>query len=186
MTRKHSGRNTYERNFEHAYDEHHKRVFAFILRSVGRKELAEDILQEVFLRLAERKDLLDRGQDVRPWLYKVAASRVIDHYRSRTAQSEVLTDDRSLAGFAASSQPPEAAAANREAARVVRNALTRLPYEQRTAIMMRQYSGLTFAEVAKAMDAPLGTVLSWVHRGLVNLGNDLRKQGYARDDLLQE
>jgi len=185
MTRRQSSNKRCEGAFERAYREHHKRLFSFILRSVGRRESAEDILQEVFLRLAQRERLLTSGRDLRPWLYKVASSRVIDHYRSRAVQLEVPADGHTLDGLAGSYDSPEGAAMSREACRAVSEALLVLPYRERTAIMMRQYSGLSFAQVARAMGAPLGTVLSWVHRGLARLGDELRKQGHAPDDLLR-
>ena len=185
MSRQPNDREGYDCAIARVYEQYHKPLFSFILRSVGRRETAEDILQEVFLRLVRQEHLLSDARDPRAWLYRVAATRVIDHFRSRPAQSEMPVEPQTLECLPAHQESPDAMAVGGETTRIVRKALGRLSHNERMAIMMRQYSGMPFAEVAKAMGAPLSTVLSWVHRGLEKLGKDLREQGFKADDLLR-
>ena len=158
--------------FSRIYDEHARSVYGAALRILGDPAQAQDVAQDVFLRLwrAPRRFDASRG-DLGSYLRLMARSRALDLYRERqaasrardrlelvAAQGEARVDDRPLA------------AAEREADRsAVLEALRRLPDAQREALVLAYWGGLTADEIARRVGVPLGTAKSRIRLGMAKL-----------------
>jgi RNA polymerase sigma-70 factor (ECF subfamily) len=155
------------------YDRYGRMVFGLILRIVQDRATAEDLVQEAFLRVWNRAAGFDSNQGaVGPWLLAVARNRAIDHLRYRGRRPEAsleLNESENPALFADVQADP----LRFDTVRQVKNALEKLSDQQREAIELAYFEGLSQTEIAERMQQPLGTVKSWVRRALLQMREEL-------------
>ena len=152
-------------------------IYALAYRVIGREEDARDVCQETFLR-AFRALGGFRGQaKFSSWLYRIAMNLCRDWVRRQRRTPVVqLPEDVDVIELAASREPTEPIeelVARRDLTRVVEKAMARLPEEQRTAIILKEYHGLTFQEIADLVGCPLSTVKTRLYQGLTVLRRQL-------------
>jgi RNA polymerase sigma-70 factor (ECF subfamily) len=154
-------------------------IYALAYRQIGREEDARDVCQETFLR-AYRALGGFRGQaKFSSWLYRIALNLCRDWLRrERRAPMVQVPEDVDVADLVAARAPVESFeehVARRALGRAVRRALARLPEEQRTVIVLKEYHGLTFQEIAELVGCPLSTVKTRLYQGLVVLRRQLAR-----------
>ncbi|MBZ5591562.1 MAG: sigma-70 family RNA polymerase sigma factor [Acidobacteriia bacterium] len=156
------------------YDRYGKLAFSLIYRIVRDVGVAEDLVQETFLRVWNRAQGFDgeRGA-LGPWLLAVARNRAIDYVRSSGGKMT-----RGAVELEAAEHPSvfvnfEADVLSQDRARRVRGALGRLNENQRHVIELAYFEGLSQSEMAERMGQPLGTVKTWVRTALKNLRDEL-------------
>ena len=152
-------------------------IYALAYRVIGREEDARDVCQETFLR-AFRALGGFRGQaKFSSWLYRIALNLCRDWVRRQRRTPVVpLPEDVDVIELAASREPTEPIeelVARRDLTRAVEKAMARLPEEQRTAIILKEYHGLTFQEIADLVGCPLSTVKTRLYQGLTVLRREL-------------
>lgn len=148
------------------YDRYGQVVFRLILRMVRDNGVAEDLVQETFLRVWNRIGGFDseRGA-VGPWLLAVARNRAIDYLRSRSHRREStieLNETEHPELFADLSTD----AFNFDLVRQVKRALDQLDTQQRQAIELAYFEGMSQTEIAERMGQPLGTIKTWTRRAI--------------------
>jgi RNA polymerase sigma-70 factor (ECF subfamily) len=149
-----------EAEFQAVFDQHKDAVYRFAWRMAGSPAVAEDITQDVFLgflRLPDRFDP-DRGT-LRAFLLGIARNLALKHWRAEH-RFEPLDDETAA-------EPVDLDAG--ELGDMVGRAVRALPLLQREALVLAEYEGLTLAEIARAVDADVGTVKSRLHRARENL-----------------
>ena len=154
----------------HALYRHSKaQLFGVILRIVRRRDLAEDVLQEVYLRI------WNHAPDYRPekgapmaWMSAIARNRALDWARRRPDLLSLDEDGAPAAGSNPGLGPLDWSNASVDA-KALKDCLEELPKEQRDCILLAHVQGYTHDEVSAALTAPLGTVKSWIRRGLARL-----------------
>jgi RNA polymerase sigma-70 factor (ECF subfamily) len=156
-------------------------IYALAYRVIGREEDARDVCQETFLR-AFRALGGFRGQaKFSSWLYRIALNLCRDWVRRQRRTPVVqLPEDVDVIELAASREPTEPIeelVARRDLTRAVEKAMGRLPEEQRTAIILKEYHGLTFQEIADLVGCPLSTVKTRLYQGLTVLRRELDQNG---------
>jgi RNA polymerase sigma-70 factor (ECF subfamily) len=156
-------------------------IYALAYRTIGREEDARDVCQETFLR-AFRALPGFRGQaKFSSWLYRIALNLCRDWIRrERRSPLVQASDDADLVEMAAAGDAVESIeelAARRDLAAHVERAMAKLPEEQRTAIVLKEYHGLTFQEIADLAGCPLSTVKTRLYQGLTVLRRELAKSG---------
>jgi RNA polymerase sigma-70 factor (ECF subfamily) len=157
------------------YERYADLVFTVALRIVGDRDLAQEVLQDVFFRCWERADTFssERGQ-LRGWLIGIARNRAVDVLRSSQHQAR-LREQGSWALDGAREGNGEADTLDRLALRqAVRTALDALPTVQRQTIELAYYGGMTQSEIAQATATPLGTVKTRIRDGMHRLRSLLR------------
>jgi RNA polymerase sigma-70 factor (ECF subfamily) len=159
--------------FETLYDRYGDLVFSVAVRVVGDAALAEDAVQDVFLRLWRRPDsyTIDRGRFL-TWLLSVARNRAIDERRSRGRRQRheafpatESADDK----FIYEGDDPALAAVLADERESIRDALSLLPSEQRQAIELAYFGGFTQQEIATQLGQPLGTIKTRIRLGMQKL-----------------
>jgi len=161
-------------------ERHKAAVYGYLLRLTGRRDAAEDIFQEVFLKLVRDPSAYGQREKFRSWLFTVARNAAMDHFRRQGSRGEVpLQGEGDLPGpvdHVVSPEPgPEAAAVNKETGERIAAALGRLSQDQREVFYLRHYSGLSFKEIAGILGLPIGTVLARMSRAAAQLRKDLEK-----------
>lgn len=154
-------------------------IYALAYRTIGREDDARDVCQETFLR-AFRALPGFRGQaKFSSWLYRITLNLCRDWLRrQRRAPFVSVPEDVDPVELAAAREPSEGIddlVARRDLVRIVERVMTRLPEEQRTAIILKEYHGLTFQEIAELLGCPLSTVKTRLYQGLTVLRRELAK-----------
>lgn len=143
-----------------------RRVFHIAYKFTGKHDQAEDLTQEVFLRVFKSLDKFNRDADFSTWLSSVARNYCIDHYRASKREKDVLVHDLVAFDLApASSGNPHKALEERDSKTFLRRGLDQLPAKLREAVVLRDLQGLTYQEMADRLALPEGTVKSRINRG---------------------
>jgi RNA polymerase sigma-70 factor (ECF subfamily) len=155
-------------------------IFALAYRTIGREEDARDVCQETFLRAFRALPRFRGHAKFSSWLYRIALNLCRDWIRRERRRGFVQPPEESdLLELAAASGPSESIedlVSRRDQIREIERAMALLPDEQRTAIVLKEYHGLTFQEIADLMDCPLSTVKTRLYQGLSVLRRELAKQ----------
>jgi len=168
--------------FEALYDRYGDLVYSVSLRVVGDAYIAEDVTQDVFLRVWRKPEQFDltRGKFV-TWLLSVARNRSIDHQRSaaRRLRHETLPsaeEEDDILPTGDERDDPAVAALLADDRAAVRRALEVLPPEQKLAITLAYFGGLTQQEVATRLGQPLGTVKTRIRLGMQKMRGALQER----------
>src|SRR3979490_889801 len=156
-------------------------IYALAYRTIGREEDARDVCQETFLR-AFRALPGFRGQaKFSSWLYRIALNLCRDWIRrERRTPIVEAPADKDMIELIEAAEPSEAIEdliARRDLVRAVERVMAQLPEEQRTAIVLKEYHGLTFQEIADLVGCPLSTVKTRLYQGLTVLRRELARAG---------
>lgn len=169
--------------FEELVSRHERPLFFFILRSCGRRELAEEILQEVFFKVIKASDRYKPTAKFTTWVYTIARNLCVDKARKRNRVDETSLDKP--AGQDADASPlvelladPNATASGVEYERQafrrkLNDALQALPNDQREVFILREFSGLKFHEIAEAVGCKVPTAKSRMRYALEALRGHL-------------
>lgn len=156
------------------------RVFGLLYRLTGSREIAEELLQETFLRLVRTIGDYEHSGRFQAWLFRIATNLVRDHARrQRRRQPTLPLDDAQrdgLARLAVSQTGPAEELQRRESRQRVNAALDALGALDREIILLRHFAGLSFREIAALLEIPLGTALARAHRALKRLRDLLGDQ----------
>src|SRR5688572_21947883 len=154
-------------------------IYALAYRVIGREEEARDVCQEAFLRAFRALPGFKGQAKFSSWLYRITLNLCRDWIRRhRRVQIQQMPEDTDPLDLAAQMGPVESIedlAARRELTVVVERAMALLPDEQRTAIILKEYHGLTFQEIADLQGCPLSTVKTRLYQGLTVLRRQDRK-----------
>jgi RNA polymerase sigma-70 factor (ECF subfamily) len=144
-----------------------RKVFHIAYKFTGRHDAAEDLTQEVFLKLFKSLDKFNRDADFSTWLSSVARNYCIDHYRASKREKEVVVDDLLAFDLAPASMGsnPHRALEDRDRRSFLRKGLEALPAKLREAVVLRDLQGLSYQEMAERLHLPEGTVKSRINRG---------------------
>ncbi len=157
------------------YDRYGSILFGLLLRILHDRAEAEDVLQEIFLRVWQRASDFDeqRGR-VFTWLVTIARSRAIDRLRSLNSRERVAEEAsrESVPSMTTNALADTLASEQRE---IVALALAEIPEEQRRTLLLAYFEGLTQSEIALRTGEPLGTVKTRTRAGLARLRVILRK-----------
>ncbi|MEW6688222.1 MAG: RNA polymerase sigma factor [Pseudomonadota bacterium] len=139
--------------FEALYRRHRGPLFRFVLRSVRERALAEELFQEIWMRVIEARERYEAQAKFTTWLYTIAHNRLVDHWRKKGLQLASLDQEDPMDPPAAPSVQPEKILEGKQSlARFVR-ALEALPLAQREAFLLHQEAGMSVPEIARATGA---------------------------------
>ncbi len=151
--------------FENIVTFYSAKIYNFAYRFTYDRDEAQDLAQEVFLRLYAKLREFDPSRPFRPWFYKLAVNVCINAVRGRkqeaAAQDPEILDTRRANGRAAD---PAAVAATRDEVARLQHAVAGLPEDYRSAVVLRYLEDMSCEEVADALGVPEGTVKTWLFR----------------------
>jgi RNA polymerase sigma-70 factor, ECF subfamily len=158
------------------YDRYNRLVYSVALRIVGDREVAEEVVQDVFQAVWLSAGSFQPAGSFSAWLIGIARHRAIDATRSRRYRARAREDtlDDARVGTEGASESTAEALVLRA---VVRGALAQLPVGQRQAIELAYYGGLTHVEIAARLGEPVGTIKSRMRIGLTKLRDLLKSEG---------
>jgi RNA polymerase sigma factor (sigma-70 family) len=143
-----------------------RKVFHIAYKFTGKHDEAEDLSQEIFLKLFRSLDKFNRDADFSTWLSSVARNYCIDHYRAGKREREVVVEDLVAFELAPSSfGNPHSTLEDQDRRSLLRRGLELLPEKLRQAVVLRDLKGLSYHEMAAELRLPEGTVKSRINRG---------------------
>ena len=163
-------------------------IYALAYRVIGREEEARDLVQEAFLRAYRSLGGFRGDAKFSSWLYRITLNLCRDWIRRQKrapfVEAPEGVDVIELAGENGPVESVEDLVARRDLGAAVNRAMAALSEDQRKAIVLKEYQGLTFQEIADLLDCPLSTVKTRLYQGLVVLRRELERQGITADVLL--
>ncbi len=158
-----------------------KPIYALAYRTIGREDDARDVVQETFLRAFRGLSGFKGQAKFSSWLYRIALNLCRDWIRRQRRAPVVLAPDGvdlvELAGEGEGVESLEDAVERKDLSQAVARAMRALPEDQRTAIVLKEYHGLTFQEIAELLGCPLSTVKTRLYQGLTVLRKELERGG---------
>jgi RNA polymerase sigma-70 factor, ECF subfamily len=169
--------------FEQLIDAYSARLYGYFYRLTGGRDDAEDLLQEVYVRLVRMIGQYQHDGRFDAWLFRIATNLVRDRVRrnrkSRAAGLGAGDGGEEPEAFGQHSDPrmpePGEVVSQAEQADRLQQAIQDLPEPEREVILLRHFSQLSFREIAETMGTPLGTALARAHRGLIHLRQLMRE-----------
>lgn len=147
---------------------HRELALSVAYRMCGDRSLAEDVAQETFVRAWKKLDTFRLDGNWRGWICRIATNLTIDALRRQDP-----TVDIAQVSPPSPDGQPEKSVLEAERASAVRAAILKLPIQVRSALVLREYEGLSYAEIAEALDVPLGTVKSRLNDARRRLAQEL-------------
>jgi RNA polymerase sigma-70 factor (ECF subfamily) len=175
-----AGREAAYRELLHRYE---RPVFSLIYRMVRDRAASEDLSQETFIKVLNALESYRPEYKFSSWIFKIANNAAIDHLRKREIDTLSLdgspsartADEVEATALQASDRGPTPLAAleSRELGSAIEQAIGRLRPEYRSCILLRHVEGRAYEEIAEALDLPLGTVKTYIHRARLELRESL-------------
>jgi RNA polymerase sigma-70 factor, ECF subfamily len=161
--------------FEELYERHSRVVYGLVVRIVQQASTAEEVVQDIFLQLWRNASQYDisRGP-FRPWLLTLARNRALDHLRLKSERQRRREDQTEELPAVISAPDFEGSLDEKRRATRVRELIAALQPQQKRAIELAYFEGLSHSEIAAKLQEPLGTVKSWIRNGLLKLKEGLQ------------
>jgi RNA polymerase sigma-70 factor (ECF subfamily) len=160
--------------FEMLMKRYGRPIYGFIRRQVGDRGRAEDLYQETFLKVYSKIDSCRDPDAFKPWAFAIASNICKNEARRAGVRARDVRERSAAPNGQPSAGPsPESAAISAETWRRIERALASLPDAQREVFIMYQYSRLSYEEIARALEVPVGTVKSRMNAALTQLRGEL-------------
>jgi len=162
--------------FEQLLDKHYKAIVNFIYKFVNNREESEELTQEVFLKVFRARATYEPRARFKAWLYRIATNvslKASEKKRRFSFRRSFEERDFELYGYdgpvSVFAGDAERNLLEKESAEMVRRALRELPKNEKVAIILRRYEGLSYKEIAEVMNCTEGAVKTYIHRGKLRL-----------------
>ena len=154
-----------------------RKVFNVAYKFVGKHDEAEDLTQDIFLKIFKALKTFDRRANFQTWIISISRNLCIDHYRSVRKERQTIARDVDSNDLqpATPERGPYAQAEHQDLKAQLRQALETLPITPRTAVVLRDLQELSYQEIADRLGLPEGTVKSRINRGRIELAHQLRR-----------
>jgi len=161
--------------FELLYDRHSRAVYGLILRILQQAGTAEEVVQDVFLQLWRNAEHYDESRGpFLPWLLTLARNRALDTLRLKSERQRRREEQTEELPPVVTAPEFEKQLDEKRRAEKVRALIGALQPQQKRAIELAYFEGLSHSEIAEKMREPLGTVKSWIRNGLLRLKEELQ------------
>ena len=167
--------------FDVVVDRYKGRLLNFVFRFIGDKEVAEDIVQETFLRAYRKRTYYEAIANFSTWLFTIAGNLAKTELRQRKRWRLLSLDwnDETQTGFdiADESYRPDRVTESELIQRSIQRAIDSLPLNYKQVVILRDIDGMSYQDIAKIVGCPVGTVKSRVNRGRLRLQKKLKAEG---------
>jgi len=154
-----------------------RKVFNVAYRFTGRHDEAEDLTQEIFLRIFKALHTFDRRANFQTWLVSISRNLCIDHYRSVRKERQTMARDVDAAQLSpvSTERSPHAQLEQLGLKDTIRRGLTAMPTALREAVVLRDLQEFSYQEIAERLGLPEGTVKSRINRGRLELARQIKR-----------
>ena len=158
-------------------DRHRRKVFNLAYKFVGRHDEAEDLTQDIFVKIFKALHTFDRRANFQTWLISISRNLCIDHYRSVRKERATMARDVDASELTPASRErgPLAQLEQSDLKEIIRRAMAELPDALRVAVTLRDLQEYSYQEIADQLHLPEGTVKSRINRGRIELARQIRR-----------
>lgn len=149
------------------FEKYHVSLFNFFMRLTGNRNISEDLVQEVFMRMLKYRSTYQGRSKFTLWMYQIARNAHIDFLRKK--KNTLPLDEQWSEPITSEATPAEKLEGGQEV-QLMRQALAQLPLKKREVLILSRYQNLKYKEIAELMDCHIGTVKAHVHRAIKELG----------------
>jgi RNA polymerase sigma-70 factor (ECF subfamily) len=175
--------------FDQLYDRHNRSVFLLVRQYFPQRQRAEEVFQEIFMKVLERLDRFQSEGSFRAWLFTLSRNHCIDRLRYQARRPETPASafgdgeepSEILEQAARSEGNQEDKAYGNQLAEQLQEALNKLPEEQRETFLLKEGGGMTFEEIAQTMGVSVNTAKSRMRYALEHLRRILRGKGFVKE-----
>ena len=150
------------------FEKHHVPLFNFFMRLTGNRNISEDLVQDVFMRMLKYRSTYQGRSKFTLWMYQIGRNAHIDYLRKK--KEELPLDEQWSDPVTPEASPEEKMEGGQEV-QLLRQALAKLPLKKREVLILSRYQNLKYKEIAELMDCHIGTVKAHVHRAVKELAN---------------
>jgi RNA polymerase sigma-70 factor (ECF subfamily) len=157
--------------------QHWRKVFNVAYKFVGKHDEAEDLTQDIFLKIFKSLETFDRRANFQTWLISVSRNLCIDHYRSVRKERQTIDRDVDAGQLSpvSADQGPHVHLERSDRRALLKRALEKLAPTLRTAVLLRDIQEFSYQEIADQLKLPEGTVKSRINRGRLELARQIRR-----------
>jgi RNA polymerase sigma factor (sigma-70 family) len=148
------------------FERYHKRIFNFLARMTMDRDLAEDLTQNVFLRIIKYRTSYKDGNKFQSWIYQVARNVFSDHYQAHKNKFSDFVDVEKISDHMADHQEGEE---QDEKEKILHRSMAKLTEEQRELLVLTRFQQMKYEEVAAIMDTTVANIKVKVHRAILKL-----------------
>ena len=148
------------------FERHHRRLFNFFLRLTPDRSAAEDLVQEVFVRMLKYRHTFKSDGELTPWMFALARNAAVDQYRHRPKE---LQEDPEAPEPVSSGEAPSERLEKRERSELLQAALRRLPAEKRELLLLARFGEMKYEAIGELLGVSVGAIKVRVHRALKEL-----------------
>lgn len=163
--------------YKYVYDQYSRMVYSVCLRMTGNKEEAEDVTQDVFIKLFNSINNFLEDSKLSTWIYRIAVNISINKLRRKKVINflslDFREDEKGEKEMAVDNITPETNLEKSELQQIVQEAINSLPAKQKTAIILSRYEELSYKEISKVMELGVSAVESLIFRAKENLAKKL-------------
>ena len=170
-----------ERAFRFLVAQFQDRIFSYIFRSIGHRDDARDLCQDVFVSVARAIGRFRGDASLSTWIYQIATNKIRNHV-TRAKDRYHLDVDEFEANLASGAPNPEQVATGEALRGVLQEELAAMPAELRVLIVLRDIEGHDYAEIGRIVEAPTGTVKSRLHRARADFKQRMDKRWTSTTD----
>ena len=157
-------------SFESLIRRYARPLMTLINRMIGRHHRSEEVFQEVLFSCWKNRTQYQFPRSFKPWLYAIAINQCRQTYRKK---DNSVSNQDAVVDMATTKQMPDDFAVGKETAGLLKDAVERLPDQQRAVVVLRIWNGLSYREIAETVDKPEATVRSYMFHALKNLRSRL-------------
>jgi len=159
------------------YERYHRQLFRFLYNMTRQRELSEDLVQNVYLRMLKYNDGFLGYGEFKTWMYRIARNTVYDHFR-KVKHTPSLTDVKKYETSLAAEQFTDGPMEKEEEIKLLEAAMEKLSIENRELLILCRYEELKYSEIAKILDTTEGVIKVRVHRALKQLKSNYLQMVY--------
>jgi RNA polymerase sigma factor (sigma-70 family) len=148
------------------FERYHKRIFNFLARMTMDRDLAEDLTQNVFLRIIKYRNSYREGNKFQSWIYQVARNVFSDHYQAHKNRFSNFVDVEKVSDYIGNSEDSEE---QDEKEKILQRSMAKLTEEQRELLVLTRFQQMKYEEVAAIMDTTVANIKVKVHRAILKL-----------------
>jgi len=163
--------------FELLFQRHRMPLFTLLVHQLGNRSAAEDLFQDIFLRLIAKRASYAPGRNFRAWLYTIARNALVDSHRRSEVRSSTLEahmQSKRMELDKSAAADPTGQLEHSELKTDIEAALARLPHEQREVFLLRERAGLDYASIASVLGCGISTAKSRMRYALEGLRHQLK------------
>ena len=176
-----SFRKIYNKNkHQGLYEQYKKYVYTIAYHYAGNKDDALDLTQEVFVSIFKSLDNFKEELSILPWVKRITVNKCLNFIRDKkeaVSLNQTIEDGNEIQDLIPSHENTESKAIYQDTKQSLETAITKLPPQERMAVLLRHMKGMKYEDIARIMDVPLGTVKTLLHRGRKTIKDSMINDG---------